>query len=99
MKPGRARRKQHASDRARRRRGEGPVPALVREALDRFADAIVRWERLREPTTDRCPFCDELVVIRPEGDVSHYSHRDPPCPPWVPALQALGGFDMRRESL
>lgn len=75
------------------------MPARVREALDRFCDAVARWNQLREPCTDRCPFCSAPVVIRPDDGVSHYSHPEPACPPWVPALQALGGYDMRSESL
>lgn len=96
MKPGRARRKASADARAARRRQRGQLDPVVRARLDRFVDAFARWQALTAPGTDVCPFCGELVAIVPDDGKSHYSHREPVCPPWVPALTVLGGYDLRR---
>lgn len=67
----------------------------MREAIDRFVECVSRWETLRHEDSDACPFCGELVVIEPGDGASHYSHREPVCGPWVPALTAIGGYDAR----
>jgi hypothetical protein len=69
---------------------------VVRAAIDRFVTAFSRWQSLRSPNTDVCPFCGELVAIVPDAGRSHYSHREPLCEPWVPALTAIGAYDLRR---
>lgn len=96
MKPGRARRKASANVRAARRRQRGAMDPIVRAAIDRFVEAFARWQDLKSPDSDLCPFCGELIMIVPDDGKSHYSHREPICDPWVPALTVLGAYDLRR---
>lgn len=67
----------------------------MRAAVDRFIECVIRWQGMRHEDRDVCPFCGGLIVIEPGDDVSHYSHREPVCGPWVPALTAIGGYDAR----
>jgi hypothetical protein len=100
MKPGRARRQQTAAVRARRQRQRRALDPVVRARLDRFVDAFTRWNALRgEPTNDECPFCGALVVIKPGATSNDYLHLVPACPPWMPALMALGAHSPRSEVL
>lgn len=79
-------------------RNEEPGDPVVRARLDRFVEAFTRWDALRDsPKNDKCPFCGELVIIKPGETSNDYLHREPACAPWMPALMALGAHSPRRE--